>query len=110
MDEGLVLGLRSRGADVMTAQEAKMLSRDDEDQLRWASDQGRLLYSFNKADYYRIHEAWTSSGREHAGIILAQQRLYTAGEQMRRLMRILESETAESMRNRVEFLSQWGAR
>ena len=110
MDRDLVAALQARGVDVLTAQDAKMLHRKDEDQLLLAAEQRRLLYSFNVPDYRKIHRDWLTRGREHAGIIIGQQQRYSVGEQMRRLMRILESETAESMRNRVEFLSQWGAR
>jgi len=43
----------------------------------------------------------------HAGVVLAQQQRYAVGEQMRRLLALMASQTAEEMRNRVEFLSAW---
>lgn len=110
MGNHLVTALRASKADVLTVADAAMKNRGDEDQLRLATDLGRALYSFNVADFCAIHQTWMRNARNHGGMILAQQRRYSVGEQMRRLMRILESETAESMRNRVEFLSQWGAR
>ena len=111
MRADLVLALRSRSVNVLTALEAGMISRDDQAHLRLASEQGRVLYSsFNVGHFYGIHEAWMSSGRSHAGIILAEQKRYSVGGQMRRLLRIVESRTLDSMRNRAEFLGVWGAR
>lgn len=49
-----------------------------------------------------------STGREHAGIILAPQQRFTVGEQLRRILLLRATTTAASMRNQVEFLSNWG--
>jgi hypothetical protein len=47
------------------------------------------------------------AGESHAGIILAVQQRYSVGEQMRRLLRLIDTLTAEEMRDRIEFLSAW---
>jgi len=107
MDGDLVRGLRSRGIDVVTATEAGMICRKDEEHLTLATAEGRALYSFNVADYHEIHTQWVTAGRFHAGIVLAQQKRYSVGEQIRRLLRLLGSMTGEAMTNRVEFLGQW---
>ena len=107
MDGDLARGLRSRGIDVLTAAEAGMIRRPDEEHLEFAAAQGRVLYSFNVADFHEIHAAWVGSGRVHAGIILARQKRYSAGEQIRRLIRLIGSIPGESMKNREEFLSAW---
>ena len=107
MDGDLVRGLRSRGIDVVTAADAGMIRRKDEEHLSLATVQGRALYSFNAGDYHAIHTEWTATGRAHAGIILAQQKRYSTGEQIRRLLRLIGSLTDDEMRNREEFLGQW---
>ena len=43
----LIIALRARGIDVQTAEEPQMRGRTDEEQLRYATDQGRAIYSFN---------------------------------------------------------------
>ncbi len=91
MDGDFVRGLRSRGLDVITAADAGMIRRMDEEHLSFASTQGRALYSFNVGDFHQIHTEWTSTGRGHAGIILAQQKRYSAGEQIRRLVHLIGS-------------------
>ena len=107
MDGDVVRGLRSRGIDVLTATDAGMIDREDEDHLAFAVSEGRALYSFNVADYHEIHTAWMDNGREHAGLILSQQKRYSVGEQIRRLVHLIGSLTAEAMRNREEFLGRW---
>jgi hypothetical protein len=103
MDKALVSALRARGVDVLTAQEATMIERPDDEHLAFATIHGRVLYSFNVGDYYRLD----AQGTLHAGLILAQQQRHSVGDQMRRLLRLISSIPAEEMRNRVEFLSSW---
>ena len=98
--------LRFRGADVLTAIETGMAQKTDEEQLEWAAANSRVVYSFNRGDFYGLHTAWLTAGRSHSGIILSRQGL-SVGEQMRRLLRLIDTLTAEEMRNHVEFLSAW---
>jgi Domain of unknown function (DUF5615) len=107
MDGDLVRGLRSRGTDMVTAAEVGMTRRNDEEHLRLATAQGRALCSFNVGDFHEIHTQWTSTGREHAVIILGQQKRYSTGEQLRRLLRLIGSLASEAMKNREEFLGRW---
>lgn len=107
MDGDLVRGLRSRGIDLVTAADAGMIRRKDEEHLSFATLQGRALYSFNVGDFHEIHTEWTATGRGHAGIILAQQKRYSTGEQIRRLLRLIGSLSGEAMKNREEFLGRW---
>jgi len=98
--------LRARGTDVITTPEADRLGRTDEEQLTWAALHGRVLYSFNRGHFYRLHTIWLNENRRHSGIILALQGL-SVGEQMRRLLRLISALSAEEMENRIEFLSAW---
>jgi len=107
MRHALVEALRARGVDVLTAVEAGMIERKDEEHLEYATVQGRVLYTFNVGDFYRLHTAFLKQGKSHAGIILARQQRYPVGEQMRRLLKLIAAKSAEEMRNRVEFLSAW---
>lgn len=99
----LLQALRNRGTDVMSAAEAGMLAQSDEQQLAWAWENRRAIYSFNIRDFYRIHADWLSSGRSHAGIVLGKQE-NSIGDQMRGLLRLAAIKSAEDMKNNVEFL------
>lgn len=107
MDSDLLRALRLRNIDVLSVGEAQMLSCSDQEQLKWALDNHRIIYSFNVRDFYRIQSNLMKAGQQHAGIILGFQS-YSIGEQMRRLLRIIASKSAEDMKNKLEFLSAWG--
>lgn len=104
----LASALRLRGIDVETANEAGLRDASDIEQLAHAAAQGRALYSFNIGDFMALHTSYLAGGKDHAGIILARQRRYGVGEQMRRLLRLAQMTSAEEMRNRIEFLGAWG--
>jgi|SRR5690348_5703793 len=79
----------------------------DEEQLTAATTNECVLYTFNVADFYKIHMQWTATGREHAGIILAPQQRCSVGEQLRRLLPIRSRLSMDDMRDRAEFLANW---
>jgi hypothetical protein len=106
MPHSLVLALRARHVDVVTAFEAKMINRNDEDHLRWATEHGRAVYTFNIGDYRALHSTWLQEGRSHAGIILAIQQRYSVGEQARRLLRIIHNRP-NGLNAQIEYLSGW---
>ena len=103
----LIRALQARGVDVVAAWDVGMRQREDEEHLLWATAQGRTLYGFNVGDFHRLHTEFLTQGRSHAGIILAKQQHYSVGEQMRRLLKLIASRSAEEMKDRVEFLSAW---
>ena len=108
MRRALVEGLRARGVDVLTALEAGMIERGDDEHLAFATAEGRALLSFNVGDFARLHAAWLARGAVHAGIVLAPQQRYPLGELIRRLAALAAARSAEDLQNRVEFLSAWG--
>lgn len=67
MDKDLMQALRARGVDVVTALEAGMIERQDEEQLEYAAVQKRVLYGFNVRDFYRLHtDFWHGGDRTPA--------------------------------------------
>ncbi|MDY0170861.1 MAG: DUF5615 family PIN-like protein [Thermoguttaceae bacterium] len=103
----LVAALLQRGVDVRTALDADMIQATDDQQLAFAADEGRTIYTFNMQDFCRLHAEWLAAGRSHTGIVVARQQQYSVGEQMRRLLRLLAAKTADDMHNHLEFLSDW---
>lgn len=102
----LAEALRQRGFDVFTTVEADMLGISDEEQLALAISEGRVVLSFNRGDYARLHNRYAEHGWEHCGIIVSEQ--YPIGELLRRVLNLLMSLSADDMHNRFEYLSQWG--
>ena len=66
-DRDLVQALRARGVDVITAQEAGMIERTDAEHLQFATEQNRVLYSFNRGDFLRLHSLYLAEGRDPRG-------------------------------------------
>lgn len=98
----LAVALRKRGHDAVHALEEKRLGLSDESQLKFATDEGRSMVTFNVGDFVRLHNRWIDEGREHPGIIVSKQ--LPVGEALRRLLALMQKETADSIRGEVRFL------
>lgn len=108
MHNSLVMTLRSRHFDAISANDAGMNSLSDEAQLEFASRQNRVLFSFNVADFCRLHHDWLSQGKSHAGLVLAHQsHRDSIGTLLRGLFRLSAQLTASDMIDRREFLANW---
>jgi len=104
MARAVVLGLRARGVDVMTVFEAGMIGQSDAAQLEYATAQSRVIYTFNVGHFCQLHAEYLAAGKTHAGIIVVYRQRYSVGEQMRKLLQLIETQSAEKMRNRLHFL------
>ena len=91
-------GLRRRGVDALTVQEAGLRSTTDEEQLAFALAQGRVIFT-QDADFPRLHAA----GVHHAGIVYAPQQM-PVGAMIRGLMLIVEVLAPDDMIDRLEFV------
>jgi len=107
MDSDLVDALRVRGVEVQTVYEAGLARHQDEEQLAYATAQGSVLYTFNRGHFCALHAELVRRGESHAGIVVGPQQRYGVGEQMRRLLNLISTLSAEEMQNRLEFLSNW---
>jgi hypothetical protein len=103
----VVQALQERDIDVITSLEAKRLRYPDNEQLIWATQQGRVIYSSNVRDFYRLHTEFLICEQPHAGIFLVQQQRFSVGDQVRGILKLLKTKSAEEMHNQVEFLSNW---
>jgi hypothetical protein len=62
-----VEGLRMRGVDVLSAVEAGFIGMDDPTQLAFATEQDRVLWTFNVKDFLSLHAQWLAGGKSRAG-------------------------------------------
>lgn len=97
--------LRNRGVDVVTTQQVRNAGRSDEEQLIYATKEGRAIFTHNKRDFMILHNEYLMKGNDHAGIILSDQ--MPVGILLRRFMKLWFSLNDTAMRNRLEFLSNW---
>ncbi|PZO40704.1 MAG: hypothetical protein DCF17_11670 [Shackletoniella antarctica] len=106
MDLALVEALRARDVDVVTVNEASTCGYLDEQQLLWATAHNRVLYSHNVKDFYQLHAQFLVAGKAHAGIALLHQD-HSLGDQLRGILGLIATKTAENMQNQLEFLTQY---
>ena len=99
------LSLRKSGFDVTSTPEAGRLGESDEFQLQWASDEGRVIVTFNVAHFAGLHSEWMKQERHHAGIVVSSQR--SIGDLAYRLLHLAGTLDADAMKDRLEFLSDW---
>lgn len=104
MARAVVNGLRARGVDVKTVLDEGMSEEDDDAQLEYATQLGRVLYTFNVGHFCQLHKEYIAQGKGHAGIIVVYRQRYSIGEQIRRLLNLINTKTAEEMRNSLQFL------
>jgi nucleoside-triphosphatase THEP1 len=107
MDRDLVRGLRRNGLDIVTVAEADRRRLSDEEQLIFAADQRRALYTANVPDFARLHRHWLARDRHHAGLIMLVDQRTPLGAQIRALVRLTNTLDVPAMQDRVEFLSNW---
>jgi hypothetical protein len=104
MARALVRGLRARVIDVRTVPDAGMSEQEDMAQLEYATQHGRVLYTFNVGHFCHLHAQYMAQGKSHAGIIVVFRQRYAVGEQIRRLLHLISMKSAEEMRNSLQFL------
>jgi predicted nuclease of predicted toxin-antitoxin system len=97
--KGVVEGLRRRGVDVLTVQEAGRSGDSDQKQLAFAVREGRVLVTFDD-DFLRLDAA----GVPHRGIIFSQTGSRTVGELIDGLMLIANVIDPDEMKNHIDFI------
>ena len=94
--------LSSRGYDLLTTQEANHIGASDAEQLRFAAEQGRAIVTHNHGDFEALAAEYVAAGLQHDGIIIAYRR--RPNELAARLLIILDSMTADEMRDQVRYI------
>jgi len=77
------------------------LSISDEDQLAFATSQGRAIYTFNYSDFAALDAQWHAAGRSHAGIIVSVDLNSEQATMASRLQRHLDTVDPSDQRDRV---------
>jgi hypothetical protein len=97
--KGVLEGLRRRGVDVLTVQEAGRSGDSDEKQLSFAAREGRVLVTFDD-DFLKLD----ATGVSHAGIVFSQPGRRPVGEMIESLMLISSVIEPGEMTNHIEFI------
>jgi hypothetical protein len=81
-----------------------MPGRSDSEQLAFATQHGRVLFTSNVRDFRRLDAQWWRDQRQHAGIIALTDQLTPIGVQVRALVAMGDLLSSEDMTNRLEYL------
>lgn len=98
-DPAVAEGLRRRGIDVTTTQEADLSGTEDEQQAAYGLAEKRVILTHD-SDFLAVHAA----GTHHAGIAFCHKDSLSIGEMIRSLVLIWEIYEPEEMGDRVEFI------
>lgn len=108
-DEDMALtvskALRLRGFIACTTFEEGKSSNMDEEQLEYATSIGATLLTHNVQDFPRLHYEFMRQGKKHCGVIIAKQS--PVGEIVKSFLRLAASLSAEDMKDRLEYISNW---
>ena len=92
-------GLRQHGVDVLTAQEANRYGASDQDQLAFATANGRVVVTFD-TDLLTLD----ATGLPHGGIAWCPATKYSIGQLIQALLLVHGVLDSDDMRNHVEYL------
>lgn len=82
-----------------------MLSSADDEQFDLAVSEQRAIVTFNFGDFVELHETYIADGKERWGIILSTEE--RTGTLVHRLLRLLNSVTADELKNTVRWLNEF---
>lgn len=100
--------LSAAGHDMLPLdQHARLASLPDAQVLALASDEKRIVLTYNVGDFVRIAREWAEAGRSHAGLILVTDPRAGFGAILRGIERLLEAHPRQGeWLDRVEFLGR----
>jgi predicted nuclease of predicted toxin-antitoxin system len=94
--------IKARGFDAATTAAAGRRSTDDAAQLAYATAEGRVLLTHNRADFEALAQQYYETGRPHSGILIAVRR--PVYDLARRVLVILDAITADEMQNQTRYI------
>lgn len=109
-DVGLELAkqLRERGYDTVSALELGRYRPSDQEQWDYAISERRTIFTFNIKHFKPLFEAHWNVGKEHYGVIVSDQ--ISFGELLRRTLNLLNTVTADEMKNNIKYLGEFAER
>src|SRR3989304_3949285 len=101
----MVRELQRRKVDIEYARQIGHDDWDDDAQLEYAVSAKRSFLTHNIKHFEPLYQKWWTENRLHYGIIVSPQ--FEIGEMVRRLLKLLDSVTAEEMVNNYKHLGEF---
>ncbi len=100
--------LRERGFDAVSALELGRYQLSDQEQINYAVSEKRAILTFNVKHFTPLFEEYCNTGKEHYGVIVSDQIAF--GELLRRTLNLLNTVTADEMKNNIKYLGEFAKR
>jgi hypothetical protein len=100
--------LRERGCDAVSALELGRYRPLDQEQLDFAVSERRTILTFNIRHFTPLFEAYWKAGKEHYSVIVSDQIAF--GELLRRMLNLLNTVSADEMKNNLKYLGEFAER
>jgi predicted nuclease of predicted toxin-antitoxin system len=97
--------LRNRGYNVSHVLETGRTGKNDEEQLAYADRNKMAILTHNVRDYTILAKSYEAQRKDHFGIIVSEQIPFH--ELLKRALRFLSSNTRDTIRNRLVWLSDY---
>jgi predicted nuclease of predicted toxin-antitoxin system len=97
--------LREQGFDVYHVTEVGLGETPDPEILQAAAEKHRAVVTFNVKDFAPLVKEYFRDGKEHYGIVASDQ--ISQGELKRRVTNLLNSVTAEDLKNTIRYLQEF---
>lgn len=107
LDADVVDAARLRGLDVVTALDAGMIGKPDEEQFAFARSEARILYTANVGDFARLHVSLLGADGTHPGIVVRARQQMSIGEQVRGLVALDARLNPEQAQDRLLYLAEF---
>ena len=94
--------IRSHGFYAVATQDVDRKKSPDDDQFRYAAENGYVILTHNRGDFERLALEYFNENRSHAGIVVSVQR--PPKEIARSMIRVLSLYTVDSIKNRIVYI------
>ena len=94
--------LREQRFDVIHVEEVDLTATPDDKIMQYAAGERRAVVTFNIKHYIPLAIQYFEDGKEHYGVVVSRQ--LSQGELQRRVIKLLESVSAEELMNSVRYL------
>ncbi len=105
VDVDLALQIRANGYDAISTYEAGNAGRSDREQFEFAIRQERTILTHNSKHFDPLFAELAKDKIDHYGLITSEQ-LYI-GDLLHRILRLLNSVSADEMRNNYKNLGEF---
>jgi len=99
--------MRRLGYDVVDVLDEGLIGKPYDTLLECAINNKRAFLTFNRRHFVRIHKRYMDVDKEHWGIIYSRRGRLSYDEVKERVIKLIESCTAENLRNQLINLSKF---